>query len=70
MQTDRTKQERIERAAPALLEACQLVLEAIQRANLGGEVLWIKPGSPIHESASERLADVIELATGEPVSFS
>jgi|GEM_PF-3853950 len=52
-------------AAPDLLAACRVVLAAIEQANLGGEVLWINRGSPVHESASERLADVIEQATGE-----
>ena len=52
-------------AAPDLLAACRVVLAAIEQANLGGEVLWINRGSAVHESASERLADVIEQATGE-----
>jgi hypothetical protein len=30
-------------------------------------VLWINRGSGVHESASERLMDVIEKATGEVV---
>ena len=54
-------------AAPDLLEACRLVLDAIEQANLCGEVLWIKRGSPIHESATDRLQAVIEQATGEVV---
>ena len=53
--------------APELLQACRDVLDAIEQADLGGEVLWIKRGSPIHESASDRLQDVIERATYEPV---
>jgi len=56
---------RLINALPELLEACRVVLAAIEQANLGGEVLWINRGSPVHESASERLADVIEQATGE-----
>jgi len=54
-------------AAPDLLAACRLVLDAIEQANLGGEVLWIKRGSPVHESATDRLQAVIEKATGEVV---
>ena len=53
--------------APELLQACRDVLEAIEQADMGGEVLWIKRGSPIHESASDRLQDVIERATCKPV---
>jgi len=58
---------RLASAAPELLQACRLVLVAIEQADLGGEVLWINRGSPVHESASERLADVIELATGKSI---
>jgi hypothetical protein len=54
-------------AAPELLEACRLVLESIWQTDIGGAVLWINRGSGVHESASERLMDVIEKATGEVV---
>lgn len=54
-------------AAPELLEACRLVLDAIEQANLRGEVLWIHRNSAVHESASERLQHVIERATGGTV---
>lgn len=58
-------------AAPDLLEACRAVLDSLKRANLNGEVLWINPpyqGAAVHESAHERLAAVIEKATGVEVS--
>ena len=58
---------RLMAAAPELLDACRDVLDAIEQSDLGGEVLWIKRGSPIHESASDRLQDVIERATCKPV---
>lgn len=53
-------------AAPQLLETCKAVLDAINRADLGGKVLWIEPPyqlAEIHETASEALEAVISIAT-------
>jgi len=49
-----------------LLAACKAVLDALERADLCGAVLWIEPpyqAVAVHESAQERLRAVI--ANGE-----
>lgn len=53
-------------AAPELLETCKAVLDAIEQADLNGTVLWINPpyqAAAVHESASQRLMNVIADAT-------
>lgn len=52
-------------ASPDLLAACEAALNAIENADLGGEVLWVRPphqAAAVHETASERLAAAIRLA--------
>jgi hypothetical protein len=52
-------------AYDALLAACEAALHAIENADLGGEVLWVRPphqAAAVHETASERLAAAIRLA--------
>ena len=55
-----------------LREACLAVADAINKSDLNGAVIWINPPyqlSFVHESATERLADVlgaeIDERTGE-----
>lgn len=58
-------------AAPDLLEACKAVLDALENVDLGGTVLWISPpyqARGVHESAQERLREVIAKATGSEVA--
>lgn len=55
-------------AAPELLEACKAVFAALMKeAEKDGTTIWIGPPhqfSWVHETAPERLATVIEQATG------
>ncbi len=51
-------------AAPDLLEACKLVKAALERAQADGWLLWLHDMEhcAIHETASERLENVIAKA--------
>lgn len=58
-------------AAPDLLQACRAVLESLLKTDLGGAIPWVNPpyqAAAVHETAFERLAAVIEKATGEDAS--
>lgn len=48
-------------AAPDLLKACRLMLDAVNEHHKDGSILWVNPG----ETAWELLTDVIGKATGE-----
>lgn len=56
-------------AAPDLLKACKDVLAALQKATQEtGEILWLDHVLPgVHESAMERLQNVIDDAEGRLV---
>jgi hypothetical protein len=52
-------------AAPDLLEACKAALAAISSACQDGSIIWLDPPfvlPGVHESAAERLQNVIERA--------
>jgi hypothetical protein len=52
-------------AAPDLLEACKAALAAIRSACQDGSIIWLDPPyvlPGVHESAAERLQNVIEQA--------
>lgn len=48
-------------AAPDLLKACRLMLDAVNEHHKDGSILWVNPG----ETAWELLTDAISKATGE-----
>ena len=48
-------------AAPDLLKACWLMLDAVNEHHKDGSILWVSPGT----TAWELLTDVIGKATGE-----
>lgn len=56
-------------AAPDLLAACKAVYAAIEKATMAtGDILWIDHALPgVHETAMERLYNVIEQAEGRIV---
>ncbi len=74
--TDGTRREEHEAnakliaAAPDLLKACKDVLAALEKSTEAtGEILWLDHVLPgVHESAMERLKNVIAQAEGQPVS--
>ena len=45
--------------APELLQACRDVLEAIEQADMGGEVLWMHLGSPFLFGARSAIYRII-----------
>lgn len=58
--------------AEELLTTCRAVLEAIKATDLQGAVLWIKPpyqAEAVHETASERLAELIAKYSGEKIEI-
>jgi len=63
--------EHLVKAAPDLLNACRAVLASLERVASDGEIIWLDPPhcmSGVHESAIERLKNVIAQAEGQPVS--
>lgn len=48
-------------AAPELLKACRLLLDAVNEHHKDGSILWVSPGT----TAWELLTDVIEKATSK-----
>jgi hypothetical protein len=57
-------------SVPDLVKACKDVLTALQKSTQEtGEILWLDHVLPgVHESAMERLQEVIAQAEGRPVS--
>jgi hypothetical protein len=52
-----------------LLSCCKAVLESLEKLATDGEIIWLNDGLPgVHESAIERLKNVIAQAEGQPVS--
>lgn len=58
------------RSVPDLVKACKDVLTALQKSTQEtGEILWLDHVLPgVHESAMERLQEVIAQAEGQPKS--
>lgn len=57
-------------ASPDLLTACKAVLASLEKLASDGEIIWLDPPhvmSGVHESAIERLKNVIAQAEGRPV---
>lgn len=59
-QAEANANARLIAAAPDLLAACRLMLDAINEHHKDGSILWVSPG----ETAWELLTDVIVKATG------
>ena len=61
--------EHLAKASPDLLKACKDVLAALQKSTQEtGEILWLDHVLPgVHESAMERLQNVIDDAEGRVV---
>jgi hypothetical protein len=56
-------------AAPDMLSACKTVLASLEKLAVDGEIIWLDGDLPgVHESAIERLKNVIAQAEGQPVS--
>ncbi len=56
-------------SVPDLVKACKDVLASLEKLATDGEIIWLDGDLPgVHESAIERLKNVIAQAEGQPVS--